>query len=49
MTRAWFKALRRRSERDRLNWERMGRLAKRWLAPARNVHLLPKVRFAART
>ncbi len=48
-TRAWFKALRRRSQRNRLNWERMGRLAKRWLPPARAVHPFPEVRFAART
>ncbi len=49
VTRAWLKALRRRSQRNRLNWERMGHLAKRWLPPARNVHSLPEVRFAART
>jgi hypothetical protein len=44
LTRAWFKALRRRSQRNRLNWERMGRLANRWLPPARNVHPFPEVR-----
>ncbi len=49
VTRAWFKALRRRSQRNRLNWARMGRLANRWLPPARNVHPFPEVRFAART
>ena len=49
VTRVWFKALRRRSQRNRLNWERMGRLANRWLPPARNVHPFPEVRFAART
>ena len=49
VTRHWFKALRRRSQRTRLNWERMGRLAKRWLPPARVKHPFPEVRFAART
>ena len=48
-TRHWFKALRRRSQRTRLNWERMNRLAKRWLPPARVKHPFPEVRFAART
>jgi RNA-directed DNA polymerase len=48
-TRHWFKALRRRSQRTRLNWERMNRLAKRWLPPARVKHPFPDVRFSART
>ncbi len=48
-TRHWFKALRRRSQRTRLNWERMNRLAKRWLPPARVKHPFPDVRFNART
>jgi group II intron reverse transcriptase/maturase len=48
-TRHWFKALRRRSQRTRLNWERMNRLAKRWLPPASVKHPFPEVRFAART
>jgi len=29
--RGWFKALKRRSQRGRTNWERMGRIATRWL------------------
>jgi len=49
VTRHWFKALRRRSQRHRLNWERMDRLATRWLPPARPQHPFPSVRFAART
>jgi group II intron reverse transcriptase/maturase len=48
-TRHWFKALRRRSQRTRLNWARMTRLANRWLPPARVKHPFPEVRFAART
>jgi len=49
VTRHWFKALRRRSQRTRINWAKMGRLAKRWLPPARVRHPFPEVRFAART
>jgi len=49
VTRHWFKALRRRSQRTRLNWERMNRLAKRWLPPAHVKHPFPEVRFAAST
>ena len=49
VTRSWFKALRRRSQRTRLNWGRMNRLANRWLPPARVMHSFPEVRFAART
>ena len=49
VTRHWFKALRRRSQRTRLNWGRMNRLAKRWLPPAHVKHPFPEVRFAART
>jgi RNA-directed DNA polymerase len=48
-TRHWFKALRRRSQRTRLNWTRMDRLATRWLPPARLMHPFPKVRFDVRT
>lgn len=49
LTRHWFKALRRRSQRVRLNWTRMNRLANRWLPPARVRHPFPNVRFAATT
>jgi hypothetical protein len=49
MIRHWHKALRRRSQRTRLNWKRMDRLARRWLPPARAKHPFPDVRFAART
>jgi RNA-directed DNA polymerase len=48
-TRHWHRALRRRSQRTRLNWERMDRLATRWLPPARIMHPWPSVRFDART
>ncbi len=45
----WFKALRRRSQRTRLTWARMGRHADRWLPPARPRHPMPSVRFDAKT
>ena len=49
ITRHWFKALRRRSQRTRLTWARMNRLVKRWLPPVRILHPFPTERFAART
>ena len=48
-TRHWCHALRRRSQRHRLDWQRMSRLAYRWLPPARLVHPYPEVRFDAKT
>jgi RNA-directed DNA polymerase len=45
----WHKALRRRSQRGRVNWERMGRYATRWLPRVRVMHPYPNVRLAART
>ncbi|MBK8011679.1 MAG: RNA-directed DNA polymerase [Deltaproteobacteria bacterium] len=48
-TRHWYRALRRRSQRSRLNWARMNRIAKRWLPPARNKHPWPDNRFDDRT
>jgi group II intron reverse transcriptase/maturase len=49
VTRHWYKALRRRSQRSRINWTRMNRIANRWLPPARVLHPFPEMRFAART
>jgi RNA-directed DNA polymerase len=46
--RHWLKALRRRSQKGRnLTWERMNRIHKRWLPPARVMHPYPEARFAA--
>jgi len=45
ITRHWLKALRRRSQRHHLSWERMDRLAARWLPPARILHPYPEARF----
>jgi len=49
VSRHWYRALRRRSQRTRLNWERMDRLVTRWIPPARVVHPYPNARFDART
>jgi hypothetical protein len=48
VTRHWYKALRRRSQRTRLTWTRMDRIAKRWLPPARVMHPFPDVRIDRR-
>ena len=45
----WLMALRRRSQRHRMTWERIGRLADRWLPPARILHPWPTLRFDANT
>jgi RNA-directed DNA polymerase len=47
--RHWFMALRRRSQRTRLTWERMRRLRDRWLPFLQVAHPWPDARFDART
>ncbi len=49
VTRYWFKALRRRSQRTRVNWDRMTLYVKRWFPPAHPMHPFPIVRFNVRT
>ena len=49
VTRHWITALRRRSQRHRLTWERMNRLVRRWLPTARIMHPWPAQRFYANT
>lgn len=41
LSRLWYKVLRRRSQRHRLNWERMDRLINRWLPRPRICHPYP--------
>ena len=48
-TRHWCTALRHRSQRHRLDWRRMNRIATRWLPPAHISHPYPHVRFDDRT
>jgi group II intron reverse transcriptase/maturase len=47
--RLWLKALRRRSQRSRMTWERMTRITDRWLPVARIQHPWPTTRFDAKT
>ena len=41
----WRRALSRRSQKGRVTWARMGRIAARWLPPARISHPWPQYRF----
>ncbi len=47
--RHWLKSLRRRSQRNRMTWQRMECLADRWLPTPRILHPWPGQRFAAST
>ncbi len=49
LVRHWHRALRRRGQRHRLNWQKMRRHVERWLPPARYTHPWPNERFDART
>jgi RNA-directed DNA polymerase len=42
----WRRALRRRSQKDRVTWERMTQLANDWLPKPINLHPWPSDRFA---
>jgi RNA-directed DNA polymerase len=46
-TRHWYQALRRRSQKTGLTWDRMDRIATRWLPQTRILHPFPEARFAA--
>jgi hypothetical protein len=45
----WRRALRRRSQKDRTRWKKMGTLADQYLPGVRILHPYPNVRFAVRT
>jgi group II intron reverse transcriptase/maturase len=47
--RLWYRSLKRRSQKTRLNWERMRRLIDRWLPPARICHPYPLRRLGVIT
>lgn len=47
VSRLWRGSMLRRSQRHRLNWERMHRLLERWVPKPRIVHPWPRQRFAA--
>ena len=44
----WYRALRRRSQRSRMTWERFWPLVDRWIPSAKILHPHPNVRFDAR-
>ena len=46
VTDLWRRTLRRRSQKDRMTWERMQRIAEAWLPPPRILHPWPNQRFA---
>jgi RNA-directed DNA polymerase len=46
-TRLWYRALRRRSQKSRLTWDRMKQIADAWLPPARILHPWPEQRLDA--
>jgi len=47
--RHWLRTLRRRSQRTRITWERMRRIADRWLPKPRILHPWPNARYDAIT
>ena len=49
VTRHWHRSLKRRSQRHSLPWERMSRIAARYLPPVQRMHPFPNARFHART
>jgi RNA-directed DNA polymerase len=48
VTRLWRRSLMRRSQKAKLSWARMGKLADKWLPRPRILHPWPSVRFAVR-
>ena len=48
VTKLWHRALRRRSQKDGLTWDRMARLAAEGLPPPRVLHPWPQQRFAVK-
>jgi group II intron reverse transcriptase/maturase len=47
ITRHWLRALRRRSQKHRMNWERFSQIVDHWIPHARNLHPYPGERFYA--
>jgi group II intron reverse transcriptase/maturase len=45
----WFRTLRRRSQKTRMNWKRMKRLVRRWIPNVRVMHLYPEQRLCVAT
>jgi group II intron reverse transcriptase/maturase len=49
VTKLWYKTLRRRSQRTKMTWEKIVKIVKHWLPPARILHPWPEQRFFATT
>ena len=49
IAKTWYRILRKRSQRNRMTWERMGKIIAQWLPPARILHPWPDQRFAVMT
>ncbi len=49
INRMWLKALKRRSQRFKLNWEQFNKIVERWIPRARILHPYPEERFYANT
>jgi group II intron reverse transcriptase/maturase len=48
VTNLWLRTLRRRSQKDRMTWERMAKIATHWLPAPRVLHPWPNQRFAVK-
>jgi RNA-directed DNA polymerase len=48
ITRCWFKTLRRRGQKHRINWERFGPIVKLWIPVPTVLHPYPNERFYAK-
>ena len=48
VARTWRRALSRRSQKARVNWERMTKIADAWLPQPRILHPWPEQRFAVK-
>lgn len=49
VVRLWFKTIRRRSNKSKTDWERMKKIARRWLPPPRIIHPYPNQRLGVWT
>ena len=44
----WYRTLKRRSQRDKITWERIRKLADKWLPKPKTLHPWPSDRFAVK-
>jgi hypothetical protein len=48
LIKSWYRSLRRRTQKRRLDWPKMNRLIRRWLPSARICHPWPQQRLDAK-